>query len=120
MQSVFFPWLSLKQPITIARLKFVPFKNQRGSVPAELADLAPSLERMLRGYVDERGYPVSNCVVVEHADRSPVWDLQDDDHELIARYTQIISLAAIAKNDYNTNVGCYANATTFQFFRQRF
>jgi hypothetical protein len=46
--------------------------------------------------------------------------LQDEDHELISRYTQILSLSAIAKNDYNTNMGCYTNTTTFQFFRQRF
>jgi hypothetical protein len=33
MQTVFFPWLSLKQAITIARLRFVPFKDHRGKRP---------------------------------------------------------------------------------------
>jgi hypothetical protein len=75
---------------------------------------------ILRGYVDMHGDPVDNCVVVTHSGRNPVWDLQDEDHKLISRSAQILSLSAMSKNDYNTNIGCYANSARFQFFRQRF
>jgi hypothetical protein len=79
----------LKEPITLPPLTFLPFKDWRGYVTVELADLAASLETMLRSYVDERGNPMTNCVAVTHADRRPVWDLQDGDHETISRYSQI-------------------------------
>ena len=120
MQVAFFPWLSLKQPIELPPLRFVPFRDNSGVVPAELKDLTESLDTILTGYVDMRGEAIGNSVVVTHAERHPTWDVHDDDHDLVNRYAKILILSAIAKNDYNTNLGCYTNATTFQFVRQRF
>ena len=120
MQVAFFPWLSLKQPIELPPLRFVPFRDISGAVPTELNDLAESLDTILMGYVDMRGEPIGNSVVVTHAERNPPWNVHDDDHDLVSRYAKILILSAIAKNDYNTNQGCYTNATTFQFVRQRF
>src|SRR5262245_59588644 len=114
MQIVFFPWLRLNQPIALGHCTFLPFKDKRGAVPTLLRELARSLKIILRGYVDISGKPIQNCIVVTHADRRPAWNLQDEDHEVISRYTQILLLSAIAKNDYNTNIGCYTNTTTFQ------
>jgi len=120
MQIAFFPWLYLKEPITLGTLTFLPFRDERGNFPAPLTDLADSLTIILRGYVDMHGEPIDKCVVVTHSGRDPVWNLEDDDHNLVRRCALILALAAISKNAYNTNIGCYANSTTFQFFRQRF
>jgi hypothetical protein len=73
-----------------------------------------------QGYVDMEGRPIENCIFLSNANRQPVWDLQDEDHETINRYAKILTLAAFSKNDYNMNGGCYANSTHFQFVRQRF
>jgi len=120
MQIAFFPWLLLREPITLAPLTFLVFKDERQNVFAPLVGLAESLSIILRGYVDMHGEPIDNCVVVTHSGRNPVWDLEDDDHKLVSRCARILALSAISKNDYNTNIGQYANSTTFQFFRQRF
>ncbi|HYR87159.1 MAG TPA: hypothetical protein VE422_23965 [Terriglobia bacterium] len=120
MQIAFFPWLRLTHPIALGPFTFVPFKDDLGHIAPALADVAESLNTILRGYVDMRGASVGNCVVVTHARSNPVWDLRDEDHELIIRYAKILTLCAFAKNDYNTNMGCYANSSHFQFVRQRF
>jgi hypothetical protein len=120
MQIALFPWLFLREPITLGRLTFLPFRDERGNVSAPLAMLAESLSTILRGYVDMHGEPIDNCVVVTHSGRNPVWDLEDDDHKLVSRCARILALSAISRSDYNSNIGHYANSTTFQFFRQRF
>jgi len=120
VQVAFFPWLRLKEPIVLEPLTFVPFRDRNGRMHPTLADLETALNDIMSGYVDERGRPITNCVVVTHAQRTPQWDLADEDHDRVSRSAQILSVAAIAKNDYNTNIGCYANASVFQFFRQRF
>jgi hypothetical protein len=120
MQIAFFPWLFLKEAVTLGPLTFQNFRDQRGVTSPSLAELGGSLDKILQGYVDMRGRPVGICVLVTHASRTPAWDLADEDHELVARYANILFLCGMAKNDYNTNMGCYTNASTFQFVRQRF
>lgn len=66
------------------------------------------------------GIAIDNCVVVTHFERDPHWDLEDEDHDLISRYSKLLELSAFAKNDYNKTLGCYSNSSHFQFVRQRF
>ena len=40
MQIAFFPWLYLKEPLTLGTLTFLPFRDERGNFPAPLTDLA--------------------------------------------------------------------------------
>jgi len=44
----------------------------------------------------------------------------EEDREKVQLASQLLSLASISKNDYNAQLGCYAYATQFQFFFQRF
>jgi hypothetical protein len=106
MQIAFFPWLYLKEPITLGTLTFLPFRDDRGNVATPLTDLADSLTIVLRGYVDMHGEPIDNCVLVTHSGRDPVWNLEDDDHNLVRRCALILTLSAMSKNAYNTNIGC--------------
>src|SRR3989442_6792983 len=120
MQIAFFPWLRLRAPLTMDDFTFIPFLNHDGTVHQAFADLSEGLTSILHGYVDMQGRPIENCVIVTSAQRQPVWDLHDEDHERISKYAKILIIAAFSKNEYNTNIGCYSNTTHFQFVRQRF
>jgi hypothetical protein len=120
MQIVFLPWLFLKESVTLGLLTFQTLRDEEGGIAPNLADLEDPITAILQGYVDMRGQPFGTCVVVTHSDRNPTWDLHDEDHDMIGKYARLLFLSGMAKNDYNTSLGCYTNASTFQFFRQRF
>lgn len=116
-----FPWLVLKKPISVGEVVLVPFQEESGKVSEALVDLQPSLEKILSSYTDIKGNPVGNCTVATISTRKPVWDLVfEEDREKVQVASQLLSLAAISKNDYNAQLWCYANTTQFQFFFQRF
>jgi hypothetical protein len=73
MQIVFFPWLFLKEPITLGPFTFENFRDKYGRITPSFAGLEAPLTIILQGYVDMRGRPFGTCVVVTHADaRSPM------------------------------------------------
>ena len=110
MQIAFFPWLRLQATLTLDDFTFIPFLND-GTVHQAFADVSEGLTQHLRRGTSMQGRPIENCVVVTSAQRQPVWDLHDEDHERISRDAKILMIAAFSKNEYNTNIGCYSNTT---------
>lgn len=117
----FFPWLFLKEPVTVGEVVIVPFRDESGKVSEAIVDLQPSLEKLLSSYTDIKGNPVKNCTVATISARNPIWDLVfEEDREKVQLASQLLSLASISRNDFNAQLGCYANSTKFQFFLQSF
>lgn len=116
----FLPWLILDNPITLYGARFVPYIDDKGTVPIDLSGLAPMLGTIMSGYVDIRGRPIENCTVVCISDRDPVWSINEGDHQKIQQATALLTLATIANNEYFSYTGAYSNATRFQVFFQRF
>ena len=50
MQIAFFPWLFLKEAVTLGPLTFQSFRDQRGVITPSLAELGGSLDAILQGY----------------------------------------------------------------------
>lgn len=117
-QIAFLPWLRIKEPCRIAKVEFLPWR-QDGVVMPTLADCSDFLTTILSGYRDHKGKPIANCVVVTIPGRG--WNLADSDFESVRWAASLLFFATWASNEYYANFsGPYVNSSAFRVIWQRF
>ncbi len=117
----FLPWLNIPATVPLAGVQFVPFRDRNGQTSPGLSDLEPSLKIILSGFVDLEGQAIGNCAIACIKEKSPIWDLSQDDQSTIQQAVQLLALAALSGNEYyGGGIGSYANTTSFQLLVQRF
>lgn len=140
----FFPWLTLSAPAYLPGIRFVPFRIVHSParsavsiggvefpsaarsevvslrVSPELLELETSLTRILAGYVDISGEPMTNCTLACVESSQPVWDLRGQDREQIRFAGLLLTLIAMSCNEYFLPLGQCANAAKFQLYWQSF
>ena len=60
---VFIPWTTVEAAVDVAGVRFVPWRDARGALSQELADVERELEVVLAAYVERTGDPVTNCSI---------------------------------------------------------
>lgn len=96
----------------------MPWRTESGAISPEIADAEDTLKAILMGYLDRRGKPIDNCVLVTLPDRG--WSLADSDFEAVRSAAALLFLSAWSSNEYYIFPGPYVNATPFRILRQSF
>lgn len=117
----FLPWLRLREPESVASVRFVPVFDKENRLAPELAGAEDPLKRILSSYRDLKGKPITNAVVATLVRRAPRWNLADDDLADVGWATYLLFLAAFATNKYlGRGLESYVNSSAFDLVWQRF
>jgi len=116
----FFPWLSLKNAITVGEVSFIPFKCSKHSADKKLNGLQDALPIILSSYKDIQHRERTECVVACIESCTPQWSIDQNHHTLIRTSLHLLTLAALADNEYFTEFGHYSNSSIFQPIYQNF
>jgi len=116
---VFLPFVRLKMACTVAGVEFVPLRDGDDKVPDTLLSAVDPLERILSGYIDRHGDPLTNCVVATIPGRG--WDLEVEDFPTVRWAASLLFLASWSCNDYYPRFSRdYVNSTNFRMVGQRY
>lgn len=116
---VFLPFVRLKKACSVAGEEFLPLRDADDKVPEILGSAVGPLERILSGYIDRHGNPLTNCLVATIPGRG--WDLEREDFPSIRWAASLLFLGSWSCNDYYPRFGGeYVNSTNFRIVGQAF
>ncbi|MER3422607.1 MAG: hypothetical protein C4293_04610, partial [Nitrospiraceae bacterium] len=115
---ILLPWLTLRSPVTILGVHFVPYPQ--ATVPAQFQPFSTDIARILSSYRGVEGNAVAECVLGSIQDGDPCKDLSRAEAARVNEAVHLLTFCGLATNEYFTQVGHYTNSSAFQVFFQRF
>ena len=116
----FLPWLRIKEPVRVGRFVFTPFLDRDDQITEPVREIGEAIRTIVSGYVDLRGTPLRNCVLILDAQLTPLWDLPVSALSEDRWATAQLFLAAFSMNEYFTQVRQYSNSSLFTVYHQSF
>lgn len=117
----FFPWLHVREPISVSGFEVVPLL--RGESASGLgAEDRNAIDLVLEPYVDRALKPVDRFAVTRLDGKKWLDELDDGERGEIFDFAEILAFSSMAIRDFfpESGVGRYSNRTHFQLYIQRF
>ena len=116
---IFLPFLQMKRGYRVAGVEFLPLRDDDGKIPPVLESAVAPVEKILSGYVNRKGHPLTNCVVATKPGKG--WNLTPDDFADVVWASSLLFLAAWSCNRYLQKFGGpYVNSSNFRIVGQMF
>lgn len=102
----------------VAGVEFVPMHAEEQGRGGHASAVGP-LKRILSGYIDRHGKPLTDCVVATIPGRG--WDLEREDFAAVRWASALLFLASWSGNDYYPRFGGkYVSSSNFRVMGQAF
>jgi hypothetical protein len=117
---VFFPWLSIENPIRLGEFWLLPFRPNE--VPCGLGSREQQVMDVIAGcyLIDPAGDHIDNAVVFAREPRAPLCYPSEDDLQAAFELAQILAADALATRAFFDWPGGYVNADQFRLIAQNF
>lgn len=115
----FLPWCRIDKQYAIGQISIIPI--QRAAAEGGLSpSTTETIKKILSGYKDIEGRPVSYFAIVRYEDLDELADITGEQFQIMNDCLQLACFAGLAKRAYFNAMGPYCNTDCFILYGQRY
>jgi hypothetical protein len=118
----FLPWLRINKPVRVGGFTFTPFPDHNEPIPegVSVCEIRDDIATILSGYVELKGVPRRNCVLVLDSGLPQPWNIPTSNLSEVRWAVAQLFLASFSKNEYFAQIRSYSNSSMFTVYHQSF
>ena len=113
------PWCRIDKTYTIGEITIAPVRR-RDSESGLAPSILETIHKILNGYKDIEGRPVSNFAILRYRDLDVLGDITEEQFQIMNENLQLACFAGLANRAYFNSLGPYCNADCFMPYGQKF
>lgn len=115
---LFLPWVTIPHPVLVGGFRFSPIRVA-DTAPVVGLEIAETVSKVLRCYIDRRGKPIESCTVVLRSRHARSWDIPDRLWGDARSAVELLALSCLSEHRFlEGHVSPHLNATMFRLFGQ--